>query len=162
MTIVRLRPILLLAILGCAERSEKPTASANVPADSSCDFVRVDAHPDPDQLLAEFVARDARGEFTESSDWFDGAVDCPGHEPGPDQATIVKGHQVRILARGADTVRAEVRWDRTGIRRGGGEEDADSGVVIDTLVAVRTSFGWRIASPALNPHVPAASPSQGP
>ena len=144
--------VLLLVALSCTGRTAD-TAAANISADETCDFVRVTAHNDPTRLIEEFVARDARGEFTESSAWFNGAVDCPGHEPGPDQAAIAASHAVRILTRGRDSVLAEVTWRRVGYVTGGVERTAP-GVDIDTLRAIRTPFGWRIESPALNPHVP--------
>ena len=150
--------VLLLAALSCTGRAAD-TAAANLPADETCDFVRIAAHNDPTRLIDEFVARDARGEFTESSEWFNGAVDCPGHEPGPDQAVIVASHAVRVLSRGRDSVLAEVTWRRLGYVTGGVERAAP-GVYLDTLRAIRTPFGWRIESPALNPHVPGPAASR--
>ena len=129
-------------------------------ADVSCEFARSVAHPDADSLIAEFVARDARGEFLSASPWFNAAVTCPGHEPGPDVATQVQGHQLRVLARGRDSVRAEVTWERTGYV--GADHGHATGVEHDTLLAIRTEFGWRIVSPALNPHVPAPPPPPRP
>lgn len=146
--------LLLLLTVGCLGRATPDVASANMPADSTCEFVPVAAHPEPIRFIDEFVERDARGEFTRSSDWFNNAVDCPGHEAGPDQATMAKAHQVRVLTRVRDSVRAEVTWQRIGYVGSGGDAVAP-GVEVDTLTAVRTSYGWRITSPALNPHVPA-------
>ena len=150
--------VFVLAALGCAAR-DADTAAANTPSDETCDFVRVVAHNDPTRLIEEFVARDARGEFTRSSQWFNGAVDCPGHEPGPDQSTMVVAHAVRVLTRGRDSVLAEVTWRRLGYVTGGVERAAP-GVDLDTLRAIRTPFGWRIESPALNPHVPGPAASR--
>ena len=158
-TIVRVvRWLFLLAASSCT-RPDVDTAAANMPTDETCEFVRIAAHNDPTRLIDEFVARDARGEFTESSAWFNGAVDCPGHEPGPDQAAVVATHAVRVLTRDQDSVLAEVTWRRLGYVTGGVERAAP-GVDIDTLRAIRTPFGWRIESPALNPHVPGPAASR--
>ena len=145
-------PLVLTAALSIACSSSGGTAEGyGVPADSTCDFVRINAHPQPEPLSREFVERDQRGEFTGSTDWFNSAVSCPGHEPGPDAVTVVRGHKLRILTRMADTVRAEVVWDRVGYG-GYGADAHDAGTDYDTLTAARTAFGWRIVSPALDPH----------
>lgn len=148
---------LLLFALACSQHATPDVTSAHVPADSTCAFVLRAAHPEPIRLVREFVERDARGEFTRSSNWFDGAVDCPGHEAAPDQATMARAHQIRVFARGRDSVRAEVRWQRIGYFGHGGDAVAP-GVEVDTLTVLRTPYGWRIASPALNPHMPVPPP----
>lgn len=149
--------LLLAALAGCARRPMADTANANVPSDSTCEFVRVVAHPDPTALLNEFVARDARGEFTRASAWFDGAVSCPGHESAPDQATMARNPRTELLSRTSDTLRAVVTWDRLGYSADGAEAQAP-GADNDTVVVLRTPYGWRVASPALNPHVPVPPP----
>lgn len=143
----------LVLVVACSHRGARDAAVANTPADSSCDFVRMEAHQDPVALVEEFVARDANGEFTKANDWFNAAVDCPGHEPGPDHASMAKSHQVRILTRRPDSLVVEVIWQRVAYL-GDAEYSMAPGLEYDTLTAIRTSFGWRIASPALNPHVP--------
>lgn len=149
----------LLCGVGCARPDDKTLSERNIPVDSSCAFVRVNAHKNADSLLHEFVARDARGEFRQSSSWFDGAVDCPGHEPAPDQTTIVSAYRLDILSRTSDSVRAIVTWER--VAYGGQAVDAlVPGREVDSVVAVRTSYGWRIASPALNPHELVKPPSR--
>jgi hypothetical protein len=145
--------VLLLGIIGCVDGARRDAVSAHVPSDSSCAFVRVATHPDPAALLREFVARDARGEFMEASSWFNGAITCPGHEPGPDAATMARNPRTRIFGRVSDSLTATVTWERIGYFGNGGDT-MDPGVEIDTLVLLRTPFGWRIASPALNPHAP--------
>jgi hypothetical protein len=104
-------------------------------------------------LLHEFVQRDSAGQFTASSNWFHGAVDCPGHEPGPDVATTVRSYRVHEIARTDSMVRAEVRWALPGK-----DGSASAGTLAETLAVVRTPYGWRIRSPALNPKVPAPHP----
>ena len=104
-------------------------------------------------LIAEFVRRDAAGDFRQSNEWFDGAVDCPGREPAPDVAIEAAGYELVPLPTIGDTARAEVRWTRLGYVSAVGSKEA-LGLEVDTLYATRTAFGWRIRSPALNPHMP--------
>jgi hypothetical protein len=157
--------VLLLAAGACRETVKQsapestavlpppPTTPVVIAADDTvgCELSRVVAHSDPDSLLQEFVRRDSSGQFTASTDWFNGAVDCPGHEPGPDAATMVSGYTITELARTDSVVQTEVRWQQAGSTMGKG-----AGTLAETLAVVRTPFGWRIHSPALNPKVPRA------
>ena len=149
----------LLAAAGCAaeRRSTSPgpadSAAAAASDTAGCELAAAPAHADGEALVREFVRRDAAGEFTAASPWFTGAVDCPGHEPAPDAATMARDPRVRVLSRAADSVRAEVRWERLSV----GEAERP-GTEVDTLTAVRTPYGWRVRSPALNPHVPPPAP----
>jgi hypothetical protein len=102
-------------------------------------------HADPDSLLREFVHRDSAGQFTQSSEWFKYAVDCPGHEPGPDAATAIRGVTIRRLSHDSTMVRAEARWERA----------REPGALVETLTVRLTPYGWRVQTPALNPKVPA-------
>lgn len=86
--------IVLAATIGCASRDHQHPIVAEALADTSCAFVQEMQHPDPLQLAEEFAARDAQGEFTQTSQWFNAAVTCPGHEPGPDAAAVVRSHRV--------------------------------------------------------------------
>jgi hypothetical protein len=125
------------------ERVAPPSLDAD--ADTvGCEFAAVMTHPDPDSLLREFVRRDSAGQFTQSSEWFTRAVDCPGHEPGPDVATAIRGVEIRQFGRDSTSLRAEVRWARA----------EEPGTLVETLTVRHTRYGWRIQSPALNPKVP--------
>ena len=147
----------LCALGGCGNsRRETPkrtadaSASAAVVADTvGCELASVSLYPDSEALLREFVRRDAAGEFTRTSAWFAAATTCPGHEPAPDVATMARDPRIRVLDRTPESLRAEVRWERLMV----GDAKV-SGPEIDTLVAVRTPFGWRVRSPVLVPHVP--------
>ena len=143
-----------MGLMAC-EGSAEPYGAESEISDTSCEFVQTIAHSDPQLLIKEFVERDARGEFMESSGWFDGAVTCPGHEPGPDAATIVQGHQLRLVDAGMDSTIVEVTWRRVGYT---GNTGVAPGTDVDSLLAVRTRFGWRIVSPALDPHAPVSPP----
>ena len=142
---------------GSCASEVRPAAVAEALADSTCAIDRTSKHPDAIELIREFAERDGRGEFMQASAWFDGAVTCPGHEPGPDAAAIVRGHEQRALLVSGDSVFVEVAWDRVGY--GGPAGDAIApGTELDTLRAYRTPYGWRIASPALRPRMPVPPP----
>lgn len=146
-------------MLGCNREAADRAQSDTRPDTVGCAFELTNSHPDPRQLILEFVRRDSSGEFRGASVWFAGAVDCPGHEPGPDVASEISGYHLRFLSETRDTVRAEVLWTRLGYVSANGSEES-LGTEVDTLAAVRTPYGWRIKSPALNPHVPAMVPQE--
>ena len=161
------RPALRLAVwlltaAGCSggktnRGAADSTRAAGVSLDTAgCAFVAVHMHENPDSLVHEFVRRDAAGQFRGATEWFNAAVDCPGREPGPDVAAVARLVGLNVVARSADSVVAEVRWDRVGYASATSFE-SDPGGETDTLTAVRTPFGWRIRSPALNPHMPPPS-----
>jgi hypothetical protein len=145
-------------LASCADRRTSPPAARDSPQISfsdtaGCELAAVSAHPDGEALLREFVRRDAAGQFTTASPWFAAAVDCPGHEAAPAAVTMARDPLVRVISRAADSIRAEVRWDRLMVG-----DAAVPGSEVDTLTAVRTPFGWRVRSPALNPHIPIPPP----
>ncbi len=71
---------------------ERVLARARVSAIDTvgCDLVAIDAHPDPEVLLDEFVRRDAAGEFISASPWFNQAVSCLGYESAADEAIMAR------------------------------------------------------------------------
>lgn len=144
--------VLTLFPMACRRDDQPSVASAAIAtnpalADSTCGFVRTAAHPEAEALVREFVRRDANGEFLQSSDWFTRAVDCPGHEGAPDVPTVVRGYKLSIVYRDSAELRAEVTWDVIG------KGDAmKSTTEVDLVRAIHTPFGWRVASPALDPH----------
>ena len=154
----------LLVAAGCGDvpprspdtsAAPAPVVSANsaVSDTAGCELATALAHDDAEALVREFVRRDAAGEFTATSAWFAAAVDCPGHEGAPDTATEARDPRVRVLLRATDSLRAEVRWERLAVG-----DAVMHDTEVDTIIAVRTPYGWRIRSPALNPHVPVPAP----
>ncbi len=117
-----------------------------------CGLVEKQAHPNPVALVREFVRRDGKGQFLKTDDWFMGAVSCPELEPGPDTFTVVRSYKVKPPTRkGRDEVRIEVEYDVLGqfsLRFRPGPTR-----VTRVFTVVRTPHGWRIQSPALDPHV---------
>jgi hypothetical protein len=110
-------------------------------------------HPDPIALAQEFVARDARGEFLQSTTWFNGATNCPGHEPGPDALRIVQGFRIAFDTVVGDTIRARVTYRVLGTLAGGNHIQPDSGTEVRVLKLTKGPVGWRIESPALDQHL---------
>lgn len=117
-----------------------------------CGPVEKQAHPDPVALVREFVRRDGKGQFLQTDDWFMGAVSCPDIEPGPDTFTVVRSYKVKPARKvSRDEVRIEVEYDVLGefglhFRRAPSRRTR-------VFTVVRTPYGWRIQSPALNQHV---------
>lgn len=114
------------------------------------------AHPEPRALVDEYLERGGDGSFLQSDPWHDGAVACPAHAPGADEATIVAGWTVAPLAQSADTARFALRFARLGRLTqdsAGAVAVAGAGEEVDTVVVVRTPAGWRIGDPEPAPHL---------
>jgi hypothetical protein len=163
-----------LSVLGCAKAkapSAAPGSATSVPIEvvdedpvdpesgyeASCMFAKRVAHPDGASLIREFLERDGRGDFLRSDDWFGGATDCPGHEPGPDTYILIADQQVQIVRSGDSLIFGVVKARVLGLV-GPGSRFSDTLLIsprsaTDTLRAFRTRFGWRIRSPALRQHV---------
>jgi hypothetical protein len=145
------------------DKASVPASDTKRAADAAdaagCGFVRVAGHPDGEQLIRDFVERDARGEFLRTSAWFSGAVNCPDHEPAPDDAEQITSYRVQMVSRSPDTVRARVTYRGVGVVNMKGEEGFGT-LGGGEFTAVRTPFGWRIASPVPRRHVrlPYSSP----
>jgi hypothetical protein len=159
----------VLVSISCAggeERAEPPVLrpTTNVAAtdidpvdpetgvEASCLFEKRHDHPDPDSLIAEFLRRDAAGDFLRSNSWFDGATECPGHEPGPDQHTAIARYQTRVASRSDSLAAVEVTTLVLGAVT---YTEFIPGIttLVDTLVARRTPFGWRLTGHVLRQHV---------
>ena len=124
----------------------------------SCEFVKVNAHPDPIVFLREFVDRTTTGQLLRGDQsWFAGAMDCPGQSPRIGNFTLIGSYEmgtpvvagstasVVVTARGLGrVVQTTLRWD--------------SATVTDTVRARLTKFGWRVASPPPTEIVLASSP----
>lgn len=141
--------------LGCHHTAPASSTerSATFLQDSTCAFDTTSRFDDPVSLARDFLIRDKGGDFLKSDAWFDSATTCPGHEPGPDAFTVIDGWVVKFDTLGRDTVRARVTYRRLGSLSGGTHFTTDTGDELRVLRVVRTGFGWRIASPALDAHV---------
>ena len=146
-----------LALAASCERS-RPAPSLRVDrpwylVDASCAFDTTAVHLDPIDLSAEFLARDNRGAFLKSDSWFESAVTCPGHEPGPDAIVVVLGYHITYDTIPGDTVHAQVAYRRLGILIGTASFEADTTPEKRVLTLTRGPFGWRIGGPAIDQHV---------
>ena len=165
-------------LLGMAACSPRPHAEAGTaapavtgapfPGDSidpvsgyeqSCMFDTTHAHPDGRALLVEFLERDSRGDFLQTDKWFNSATDCPGSEPGPDSYDVIASYSATYI-RANDTLWvAAITTRDIGWASFGGPPAYEPflaiapGVVVDTVRAINTRFGWRVVSPALRQHV---------
>jgi hypothetical protein len=144
--------------------SASPSASPSVPApsasaaddDDGCMAVTSSRHPDPARLLSEYLEHNGRGEFMATSEWHDAAVECPGHTPGWDGATLVTRWATAPLDRRSDTARFVVTYQRAGriTQDSAGLYIAvDPGIQIDTLVFVHRPYGWRLGGSEEDPRV---------
>lgn len=146
----------------CRQKSAPPpstlsAASAAASADTDgCGFVAAVGHTNPDRLLADYLQHDGEGEFTRSDGWRDSAMACPAHAPGWDGFTLIASYRTDSLPGTADSVRFLVTYQRIGLL----EQDTlgfylkpDSAVELDTLVMVRTAYGWRVGDTDQEPHL---------
>ena len=154
---------LLIALAACHAKKPGPTPqqlAATAAAEASdtvgCDMLGSLTDYGPDSLVAEFIARDGQGAFTQSDPWLDTALACPGQVPGWDGFTLVAGSSTRIISRAFDSIAVEVTYARRGFL----DQDSTGFIVreapaaeVDTFVAVQTPFGWRISAPVQEPHL---------
>ena len=167
-------PLLALAIaVGCQvdrsalrrDSTSQTVAVAQTPAtqalgssvdDDGCDAEPRTAHSDPQLLITEYLDRGGRGDFLASSTWRDGAVECPGHTPGFDSGTLVTGWRISRLREVSDSVTFQIAFDRHSEIR---QDSAGmylvpaAGVELDTVIAVRKPYGWRVGGFEFQPHV---------
>ena len=136
--------------------ADAPAQTSDTPETSGCAFVSKDLHPDPFQLVSEYLRRDAAGDFTSSSEWDASSKTCPGHEPGWDTGTLITGYNIHRLVQGPDTARYLVTYDVYSPLN----QDSVGFVLrpsprqeVDTFVVLRTTYGWRIDSPVIDPHL---------
>jgi len=154
-------PILLFLLAACQPRPDAGPSQAgasgaidpSVGVAGDCGFVKSFAHPNGRALLNDFLARDGAGEFLQRDPWFDGATDCPAHEPAPDRYTLIFSYTPTVTERGNDLLQAVISSRRLGYVGSSGERRPtfvlDTGITIDTLALRRTGYGWRVVSPAL-------------
>jgi len=137
--------------------SDTAAVATSIPADDDgCAADTTQAHAAPRALMDEYLERDGWGEFTEASDWYAQAVECPGHTPGWDESVLVTTWTVQPLREGADTATYVVTFQRVGRLTqdsAGLFIASEPGVEADTVPVVRTPYGWRVGGFARPPHV---------
>src|SRR2546425_4823908 len=123
---------------------------------SGCHLVANVVHPDPYELVAEYLRRDAAGDFTSSNDWDASSKTCPGHEPGWDKGTLITSYRIDRLTEHRDTAKYLVTYEVYSPL----DQDSVGFVLrpsprqeVHTFVVLRTPYGWRIDSPVIDPHL---------
>jgi len=133
--------------------------------DPSCDTDTAQAHPSAGVLVREYLVRNDSLGFTtgaseENEAWLLGAAECPGHLGGTDGIVVVSSYGLDSLLAGIDSAQYLVSYHVIG----GADPDgsgrwrfhAGQRLRLDTLVLVRSPYGWRIGG---DPTDPLMSPS---
>ena len=138
----------VIAFPGCAQK--QPNRSFREMTDPECQFNRVKLEDSPQKLIDEYLRREAGGEFTLTSRWFDSATLCPGHEDGPELSYVSRSSRVLKLVIGDRDGRAfaRVQYDVAGLIEPGPHETwhfvARRRKKVRTFKLVHTAYGWRI------------------
>jgi hypothetical protein len=169
-------PWLLLAVVACQAKEphqapNPPPAASQALADSiitlsasdtgdHCGFIATRANPDPLALVRELVVRDSRGQFLQTNPWLDTAYLCPAHLPGPDAYQLVTASAIRPSRIEGAFAKVPVSYVVIGVssydvpdsvtRTQGvmeGFKPLLAEIETDTVLLVRTEFGWRVVQP---------------
>ena len=159
---IALLAILLCGVAAACQRDASAVQFALTAEEAECGLSITDAHPDGHTLLHEYLERDATGQFLESDEWFDGATECPDHEPGPDAFRVISSYRV-VDSTFSDTAgRAIIESRQLGRVSSDSLDDRifepDPRVYTDTVEVRLTRFGWRVRSPSLRQFVRAPAP----
>ncbi|HTR19907.1 MAG TPA: hypothetical protein VMH88_03565 [Gemmatimonadales bacterium] len=175
---MRRRWLLLAATLACQAKPHSApdqvaqAAARRMPSDSMitlspsdtgdrCGFIPTQANPDPLALVRELMARDGHGDFLETQAWLDSAYLCPLHLPGSDAYQLTTASAVRPLIIEGAFARVPVQYVVIGassyevpdsVTRAHGVMEGFrpllAEVETDTVLLVRTIYGWRIVQPS--------------
>jgi hypothetical protein len=119
----------------------------------------------PLALVEEYLRRDARGEFTRASEWlFEVALYALNY--AWEAATVISSYEILATEATGNTTRIAVRYDVIGGFVSAGPDGVPmwsltDSVELQTFVVVRTERGFRLAGPALNPHMSARTVLEG-
>jgi hypothetical protein len=128
-------------------------ARADVPEvrEPSCQFSKNMGHPDPTELLNDFLSRDFRGEFLTADSWLDTAELCPGHEMGAEASQVVKSFEIKHSLITEKRAEYEVAYESLGRF----EQTKENGKPVFAFaptaslqtrkfLLVKTGYGWRL------------------
>ena len=153
--------LVALALTACRQRTETAEEARSASIDTSgaptlsavgrggdCPMDTVARHADAVQLVRDWVHRDAAGQMVSPHSWAAGALTCV-EVATSDQLSVITGYEVRPLSATNDSVRVLVRYRRRAVP---GYDDAgalthlvlESRESTDTVVVLRTRYGWRI------------------
>ena len=134
----------LLAVVACDRRAQGPN-QAEHPALA---------------LVREYAVRDARGEFTGVSPWYDQATEFQQEVPGWDQGAVVRRYEIRPVRLQEDSAVIAVAYDQVAVIGGDGAGGTRLAfrdtTYTETFVVLRTTGGWRIVKPILPSHTSAS------
>jgi hypothetical protein len=117
----------------------------SVRPDTACSTASAPQRLDARQLVDDLAVRAAEGEFASSGRWLVNAVDCLEREPERDSFDVVRRYQVTPIDSTRDRVRYLLALERVGYVTGAFHR-VDR-VRRDTVVAYKTTYGWRLRSP---------------
>lgn len=101
------------------------------------------SHPDPGNLIREYVRRDAEGEFLNSNTFWLSATECAGG--GADVAQVMTSYAIDSLGIRGDTARFAVQYHFLGDLLQGPTGFAPKvRTETDTFVVIHRPYGWRI------------------
>lgn len=159
--------VVVCAVLACSRAddgsSQIETARALQPPvamddaswrDSTCAMDTTRRSQSPEALVREYAARSdsfgfAAGGPQSNDEWLTAVTECPGHQGGSDMMPIVIGRRIDSLDVGPDTARFTIASETIGYL-----EPAEAGGLnfaplrrdrLDTVVVIRTPFGWRLS-----------------
>ena len=144
MKLTFLAPLTLVAIVGCGHSAQR---------------VSDEDHPAL-MLVREYALRDARGEYTGVSAWYDSATEFQDEVPGWDQGAVVKGYTVAPVLLKEDSALIDVTYNEVAIIEGDGSGGAflsfGDTTYTEHFTVRRTPAGWRITAPIAFSHTSAA------
>ncbi len=102
-------------------------------------IVKKDLGLNPEQLVREYVKRDANGEFLQTNEWWNSAVACPECMGGPDTFTVISSYKIRKIS----NLQFEVTYDIEGTLSGASfktEKRKDP----ESFTVVKTQWGFKL------------------
>ena len=133
-------------VIGCAHK--EPNLSPKEMTEKACRFSKASLDDTPDKVVQGYLKRDAAGEFTLVSGWFDSATLCPGREAAPEISYVIRRYHAGkpLVSMGKATI--VVEYDVIGLLEPGIKASWNfvrrHKKMKRTFELVHTSYGWRI------------------
>lgn len=146
--------IVFCSLTACRGHDSSPPPAGQSPATAPAARVAANAdnpwckdttpsHPDPGQLVREYLRRDAGGEFLASNKFWQSATECAGEGTGA--AAVITSYTVDSLGIRADTARFAVTYHFLGdLLQGSTGFAPRARTETDTFVVIHRPYGWRI------------------
>jgi hypothetical protein len=111
-----------------------------------CGLVREQRYPDPATLVRDYLRSDTAADYGDTD-----RLLCPDYAVGSDIVRVVSYLGIDTLAMNPDTARFIVHSEQYGYMGSDSTQlskfESEHATPLDTFVAVRTEYGWRIAAP---------------